>query len=74
MDLGAGIERFIAVVFQVLVAPVQGPEPGCLGVVQAGDREPGPVGAEVLAPGRSAFANGQMPWGDFAFDADLAAS
>src|SRR6185312_286900 len=29
----------------------------------------GPVGTEVLAPGRSAFANGQMSWGDVAFDA-----
>jgi hypothetical protein len=26
------------------------------------------TGAEVLAPGRSAFADGQMPWGDVAFD------
>ena len=32
-----------------------------------------PVGAEILAPRRPAFANGQMPWGDIAFDADLAA-
>src|SRR4029078_1648764 len=34
----------------------------------------GPVGGEVLAPGRSAFANGQRPWGDVAFDADLVAN
>jgi hypothetical protein len=33
-----------------------------------------PVGAEVLAPGRSAFTDDQMPWGDVAFDADLAAN
>ena len=61
-------------VFQVPVSPVQGPEPGGFGVVQAGDREAGPVGTEVLAPGRSAFTDGQMPWGDVAFDADLAAN
>ena len=42
--------------------------------MQPGDRESGPVGAEVLAPGRSAFANGQMSWGDVAFDADLVAN
>ena len=34
----------------------------------------GPVGTEVLAPGRSAFANGQMSWGEVAFDADLLAN
>ena len=42
--------------------------------MQPGDRESGPVGAEVLAPGRSAFANGEMSWGDVAFDADLVAN
>ena len=42
--------------------------------MQPGDRESGPVGAEVLAPRRSAFANGQMSWGDVAFDADLVAN
>src|SRR5271155_1767450 len=42
--------------------------------MQPGDRESGAVGAEVLAPGRSAFANGQMSWGDVAFDADLVAN
>ena len=57
-----------------LVAPVQGPQTGGPGVVQSGDWEAGPVGSDILAPGLPAFANGQMPWGDFAFDADLAAS
>jgi hypothetical protein len=42
--------------------------------VHPGDRESGPVGAEVLAPGWSAFADGQMSWGEVAFDADLATS
>ncbi len=42
--------------------------------MQPGDRESGPVGTEVLAPGRSAFTNGQMPWCDVAFDADLVAN
>ena len=42
--------------------------------MQAGDRESCPVGAEVLAPRRSAFADGQMSWGEVAFDADLATS
>jgi hypothetical protein len=56
------------VVLEVLVAPAQ----GAPGVVQAGDREAGPVGSDILAP-RPAFTNGQMPWGDVAFDADLAA-
>ena len=42
--------------------------------MQPGDRESGPVGPEVLAPGRSAFADGQMSWGDVAFDADLVAN
>jgi hypothetical protein len=42
--------------------------------MQPGDQESGPVGPEVLAPGRSAFADGQMSWGDVAFDADLVAN
>ena len=63
----------VPVVFEVLVAPVQGPQTGGTGVVQAGDWEAGPVGSDILAPGWSAFANGQMPCGDVAFDADLAA-
>ena len=42
--------------------------------MQPGDRESGAVGPEVLAPGRSAFADGQMSWGDVAFDADLVAN
>jgi hypothetical protein len=63
----------VPVVFEVVVAPVQCPQTGGPGVVQARDREAGPVGSEVLAPRRPAFANGQMPWGDVAFDADLAA-
>ena len=41
--------------------------------MQAGDGEPGPIGSEVLAPGWAAFADGQMPWRDVAFDTDLAA-
>ncbi|MDQ1460447.1 MAG: hypothetical protein QOI08_1931 [Actinomycetota bacterium] len=73
LDSWAGVEWLVSVVFEVLIAPVQGPQTGGLGVVQAGDRESGPVGSEIVAPGRSAFANGQMPWGDVAFDADLAA-
>ena len=60
-------------VFQVPVAPVERPQAAGLGVVQPGDRESGPVGAKVIAPGRSTFANGQMSWGDVAFDADLVA-
>src|SRR5271166_1241895 len=74
LDLWAGVERVVAVVFQVPVAPVQRPLSGGLGVVQPGDRESGPVGPEVIAPGRSAFADGQMSWGDVAFDADLVAN
>src|SRR5271156_6950089 len=42
--------------------------------MQPGDRESGPVGPKVLAPGWSTFANGQMSWGDVAFDADLVAN
>src|SRR5271163_4806194 len=42
--------------------------------MQPRDRESGPVGAKVLAPGWSTFANGQMSWGDVAFDADLVAN
>jgi hypothetical protein len=41
--------------------------------MQAGDWEACPFGAAVLAPRWSAFADGQMSWGDVAFDADLAA-
>src|SRR5215472_6699568 len=41
--------------------------------MQTSDGEPGPIGSEVLAPGWAAFADGQMPWGDVAFDTDLAA-
>jgi hypothetical protein len=73
LDSGAGVEWLVPVVFEVLIAPVQGSQTGGPGVVQAGDWEAGPVGSEILAPRRPAFANGQMPWGDVAFDADLAA-
>ena len=34
----------------------------------------GQVWTKIFAPGRSAFANGQMSWGDVAFDADLVAN
>jgi hypothetical protein len=39
-------------VLQVPVAPVQRPQPAGLGVMQAGDGEPGPVKAGILAPRR----------------------
>ena len=42
--------------------------------MQSGDRESGPVRAEVFAPGWPAFADGQIPWGDVTFDADLVAN
>jgi len=58
---------------EVPVAPVQRPEAGGLGVVQAGDGEPGPLGAEVIGPGGSAFADREVAGGDVALDADLAA-
>jgi hypothetical protein len=73
LDSRAGVEWLVPVVFEVLVAPVQGPQTGDPGVVQAGDREAGPVGSKIVAPRRPAFANGQMSCGDVAFDADLAA-
>ena len=74
MDSGAGFKWLVSVVFEVPVAPVQGPESGAFGVVQARDRKSGPFRTEVLAPWWSAFANGQMSWGDVAFDADLVAN
>ncbi len=55
------------------VAPVQRPEAGGLGVVQACDREPGPFGAEVVVPGGSALADGEMAGSKVALDADFAA-
>jgi hypothetical protein len=39
--------------------------------MQPRDREAGPIGSEVVAPRRSAFADRQMSWGDVAFDTDL---
>ena len=41
--------------------------------MQAADRKASPVGSGVPAPRRPAFADGQMSWGDVAFDADLVA-
>ena len=41
--------------------------------MQAGDGESGPTGPGILVPWWAAFADGQMPWGDVAFDTDLAA-
>jgi hypothetical protein len=73
LDSGAWAEWLVPVVLEVLAPPVQGPQTDGPGVVQAGDRELGPVGSDILAPRRPAFANGQMPWGDVAFDADIAA-
>ena len=63
----------VSVVFEVPVAPVQGPQTGGLAVVQAGYGESGPIGCHVLTVGWPAFADGQMPWGDIAFDTDLVA-
>ena len=40
----------------------------------AGRSGTGSSRAEILAPGRSAFTDGQMSWGEGAFDADLAAT
>ena len=71
--MGAGFKWLVSVVFEVVVAPVQGPQTGGFGVVQTRDGEPGPGGSEVLAPGWAAFADGQIPWGDVAFDTDFAA-
>ena len=73
LDSRAGAEWLVPVVFEVLVAPVQGPQTDGPGVVQAGDREAGPVRSKIVAPRRPAFANGQMSCGDVAFAADLAA-
>jgi len=73
LDAGAGVQRLVTVVVEVAVAPVQRPETGGLDVVQAGDGEPGPLRAQVVAPGRSALADRQMAGGDIALDADLAA-
>jgi hypothetical protein len=50
----------MSVVFEVVVAPVRGPQARGLGVTQAGYGEAGPVGSQVLAPRRPAFADGQM--------------
>lgn len=41
--------------------------------MQAGDREAAPFGSDILTPRRPTLANGQMPCGDVAFDADLTA-
>ena len=72
--MGAGFKWLVSVVFEVAVAPVQGPQTGGLAVVQPGYGEPGPIESpHVLAPWWPAFADGQMPWGDIAFDTDLAA-
>lgn len=73
LEAGAGLEGLVAVELQVPVAPVQRPEAGGLGVVQACDREPGPLGAKVLAPGGSALADREVAGGDVALDADLVA-
>ena len=71
LDAGAGVQGLVVVELQVPVAPVQRPEAGGLGVVQACDREPGPLGAEVVAPGWSALADRQVAGRDVALDADL---
>ena len=41
--------------------------------MQTRDGKPSPIEPEVLAPRWAAFADGQMSWGDVAFDTDLAA-
>ncbi len=47
LDAGAGVQGLVAVELEVPIAPVQRPEAGGLGVVQACDREPGPLGVEI---------------------------
>jgi len=73
LEAWAGLEGLVAVELEVLVAPVQRPEAGGLGVVQACDREPGPLGAEVVGPGGSTLADREMEYSHVALDADLAA-
>jgi len=73
LEAWAGLEGLVAVELEVPVAPVQRPEAGGLCVVQACDREPGPLGAEVVGPGGSTLADREMECSHVALDADLAA-
>ena len=58
---------------EVAVAPVEGPRLFGDGVSQPGDREAGPLRAEVLAPGSAPLDDGEVSRGDLTFDADLVA-
>ena len=59
---------------EVAITPVQGPLPCRLGVAQPGDREPRPLRADALTPGRPALHDRQMPGPDVAFHRDLVAN
>ena len=69
--LGDGRELVVAVEAEVAVAPVQCPHLGRLRVAEPGDGEPRPFRAGVLAPGRAALDDRQLPGPDVALDADL---
>ena len=68
-DVGRRLELVIAVGAEITVAPVQ--RPGGLRVAEPGDGEPCPFRAGVLAPGRAALDDRQLPGPDVALDADL---
>ena len=63
----------VAVEAKVAVAPVQSPRLFGGGVTQTGDRKGGPFRPEVSTPGGTPLDDGEVSWGELAFDADLVA-
>src|SRR5215210_6879204 len=64
LDLRRGGQRIETMELEVPVPPVHGPLATGLRVMNADDREPGPVRSEVGSPWRPAFEDGHEPIGD----------
>jgi len=71
VEVGGWFELVVAVEAEIAVTPVQRPHPGGLRVAEPGDGEPCPFRAGVLAPGRAALDDRQLPGPDVALDVDL---
>ena len=73
IDMWRGRDLFVEVEPEVAIAPVQRPAPGRFDVPEPRDRQPRPLRACVLAPGRPAFHDRQMPQPYVTLNSDLIA-
>jgi hypothetical protein len=73
LDVRGWTDAVVAVPVQVAVAPVELPDAARANVAEPGDREPGPVRADLGCPGRSALDDRDRPTRHLELDPDLVA-